>query len=263
MITSHRELGRLRVRRGRPCASGSRALDELDSGDRDPRLLRRSTPSSRASRAGATRRPRYVSRMRAIQRVLPEARFVHVIRDGRDVALSVARPHASRTPTVAAVAEPLAGEGRSRPAREQAPRLRPLPRGPLRGPGPRARGDAAADLRVHRAPLRRGDARLPRARRRAARGDEARAAGRGTARRSSRSSARMATHAKTTRAAGPRPRRALAPRHDRRGRRGRVRGRPPASCSPSSATPIGPGAVEEMEAKLAAVGSREGPDCGP
>jgi sulfotransferase family protein len=33
--------------------------------------------------------PRYVGRMRQIQTALPEARFVHVIRDGRDVALSV------------------------------------------------------------------------------------------------------------------------------------------------------------------------------
>lgn len=33
--------------------------------------------------------PRYVGKMRMIQRALPEARFVHVIRDGRDVALSV------------------------------------------------------------------------------------------------------------------------------------------------------------------------------
>ena len=33
--------------------------------------------------------PRYVTKMPMIQRALPEARFVHVIRDGRDVALSV------------------------------------------------------------------------------------------------------------------------------------------------------------------------------
>jgi hypothetical protein len=33
--------------------------------------------------------PRYVGKMRQIQSALPEARFIHVIRDGRDVALSV------------------------------------------------------------------------------------------------------------------------------------------------------------------------------
>jgi hypothetical protein len=33
--------------------------------------------------------PRYVGKMRQIQAALPEARFVHVVRDGRDVALSV------------------------------------------------------------------------------------------------------------------------------------------------------------------------------
>ena len=32
--------------------------------------------------------PSYVRRMRRVQRVLPEARFIHLIRDGRDVALS-------------------------------------------------------------------------------------------------------------------------------------------------------------------------------
>lgn len=34
--------------------------------------------------------PDYIKRMRRIKRVLPEARFIHVIRDGRDVALSMA-----------------------------------------------------------------------------------------------------------------------------------------------------------------------------
>jgi hypothetical protein len=33
--------------------------------------------------------PRYVTKMPMIERAIPEARFIHVIRDGRDVALSV------------------------------------------------------------------------------------------------------------------------------------------------------------------------------
>ena len=33
--------------------------------------------------------PAYVTKMRLIERALPEARFIHVIRDGRDVTLSV------------------------------------------------------------------------------------------------------------------------------------------------------------------------------
>ena len=47
---------------------------------------------SYAEREGKTRygdkTPGYVREMRRIQRVLPEARFIHIIRDGRDVSLS-------------------------------------------------------------------------------------------------------------------------------------------------------------------------------
>jgi hypothetical protein len=65
--------------------------------------------------------PRYVSRMRAIERALPEARFVHVIRDGRDVALSVL-DRTVKDLTVAAVA----GRWKEKvaKARRNAPRLR-------------------------------------------------------------------------------------------------------------------------------------------
>src|ERR671915_2561049 len=65
--------------------------------------------------------PRYVSRMRAIQKALPEARFVHVIRDGRDVALSVL-DRTVKDLTVAAVA----GRWKEKvsKARRDAPRLR-------------------------------------------------------------------------------------------------------------------------------------------
>ena len=50
-----------------------------------------------AERAGKRRwgdkTPGYLRRMRAIERVLPEARFVHLIRDGRDVAVSITGLH--------------------------------------------------------------------------------------------------------------------------------------------------------------------------
>ena len=65
--------------------------------------------------------PTYVQKMRLIQRAIPEARFVHVIRDGRDVALSVL----DRT-----VRDLTAGDIGSRwkkkitKAREDAPKLR-------------------------------------------------------------------------------------------------------------------------------------------
>jgi hypothetical protein len=41
--------------------------------------------------------PGYATRLRRIQRVIPEARFVHMIRDGRDVALSLEKRDAGLT----------------------------------------------------------------------------------------------------------------------------------------------------------------------
>jgi len=48
--------------------------------------------------------PIYVKSMRAIQSALPEARFVHVIRDGRDVALSI-RDRATKEHPIDRIAE--------------------------------------------------------------------------------------------------------------------------------------------------------------
>ena len=65
-----------------------RALQPLDAGD-----AIRTFFDLYAERVGKPRwgdkTPRYVTRMRLIADALPEAHFVHVIRDGRDVALSV------------------------------------------------------------------------------------------------------------------------------------------------------------------------------
>ena len=41
--------------------------------------------------------PGYAMKMRRIERILPEARFIHMIRDGRDVALSLERRGADLT----------------------------------------------------------------------------------------------------------------------------------------------------------------------
>ena len=65
-----------------------RAIEPLNAGD-----ALRAFYSAYAKRAGKPRwgekTPIYVKSMRKIERALPEARFVHVIRDGRDVALSI------------------------------------------------------------------------------------------------------------------------------------------------------------------------------
>jgi sulfotransferase family protein len=65
--------------------------------------------------------PGYVQRMRLIERVLPEARFIHIIRDGRDVALSVV-PRSWGPATVQAAAENW--KLRIDRARRQAPHLK-------------------------------------------------------------------------------------------------------------------------------------------
>ncbi len=119
--------------------------------------------------------PIYVKSIRKISGALPEARFLHVIRDGRDVALSI-RDRATKEHTIEAIAERWVR--RISQARRQSNKL---PDGAYKeiryeGPDPRHRGRPARGLRVLRAALGRRDPRLPPALRRAARGDEARAA---------------------------------------------------------------------------------------
>ena len=49
--------------------------------------------------------PNYVKRMKQIQRTIPEARFVHMIRDGRDAALSRFKRLLKEPPPMETVAE--------------------------------------------------------------------------------------------------------------------------------------------------------------
>jgi len=74
--------------------SDDEALDWLEALPKlEPGPAARAFYEAYASRAGKPRwgekTPRYILKMPLIQSALPEARFVHVIRDGRDVALSV------------------------------------------------------------------------------------------------------------------------------------------------------------------------------
>ena len=114
-----------------------------------------------AKRRWGDKTPAYVRSMRPIGRELPEARFVHLIRDGRDVALSRRARGMGAGKPIADTAD--RWRRRIEEARTQARTpSRPVPRAALRGPGHRA-GDSAARLRADRARLRPGDAHLPRA----------------------------------------------------------------------------------------------------
>ncbi len=96
-----------------------RAIDPLNAGD-----ALRAFYSAYAERVGKPRwgekTPIYVKSMRRIERALPEARFVHVIRDGRDVALSI-RDRAVKDHPIDRIAERWVR--RITRAREQAKRL--------------------------------------------------------------------------------------------------------------------------------------------
>ena len=96
-----------------------RALDPLAAGG-----ALRAFYEAYAERVGKPRwgekTPIYVKSMRKIESALPEARFVHVIRDGRDVALSI-RDRATKEHTIEAIADRWVR--RITRAREQAKRL--------------------------------------------------------------------------------------------------------------------------------------------
>jgi hypothetical protein len=90
----------------------------------DPGEALRAFYEAYAAREGKPRwgekTPRYVGKMRQIQAALPEARFVHVVRDGRDVALSVL-DRTVRELTAADVAK--RWKRKIRKARDAAPKL--------------------------------------------------------------------------------------------------------------------------------------------
>ena len=96
-----------------------RALEPLNSADAVREFFRLYAERQGKVRWG-DKTPGYVQKMRLIERVLPEARFVHIIRDGRDVALSVV-PRSWGPPTVAAAAKNW--KRRIERARRQAPHL--------------------------------------------------------------------------------------------------------------------------------------------
>jgi Sulfotransferase family len=75
----HLDAGELRER--------FRALDPVTAADAIRAFYMLYAEREGKSRYG-DKTPGYVQEMRRIQRVLPEARFVHIIRDGRDVSLS-------------------------------------------------------------------------------------------------------------------------------------------------------------------------------
>jgi hypothetical protein len=78
-----------------------RALDPLEAGPALRAFYEMYAAGQGKPRWG-DKTPGYATRMRRIQRALPEARFVHVIRDGRDVVVS--RNRRSRDPLPADVA---------------------------------------------------------------------------------------------------------------------------------------------------------------
>ncbi len=102
MITKQREWGDFGLTEEQ-LLEAFRAIEPLNAGD-----ALRSFYGLYAERVGKPRcgekTPIYVKSIRKIGGALPEARFLHVIRDGRDVALSI-RDRATKEHTIEAIAE--------------------------------------------------------------------------------------------------------------------------------------------------------------
>ena len=157
IVVSQRQWGDFGLDEAR-AARRLEALDPLDAG-----AALRAFYGLYAERAGKPRwgdkTPIYVEHMREIAAALPEARFVHLIRDGRDVALSRIRRALDDPPPVDRVAKNW--RQRIGAARKQARRVDHYPELRYEDLVDRHRVDAAARLRADRARLRRRDARLP------------------------------------------------------------------------------------------------------
>ena len=164
-------LERLRARARRTCSPSSRASSP-STPPTPCAASTSSTPTKHGKQRWGDKTPDYIRKMRKLQKLLPEARFIHVIRDGRDAGLSQNARINKRGKEPVPPRE-MARRWRKRivKARVDADEARALHRGPLRGHDHRHRGRPAARLRAHRARLRPGDADLLRARRGAAAGD--------------------------------------------------------------------------------------------
>ena len=112
--------------------------------------------------------PMYMQRLPLLEELFPDARYVHLIRDGRDTAVSfLSMPPGIMTLDLGAPGDrrrvrlPVAGRGRGRQGARH-PCRRPLPGDPLRGARRRPRGRAPPDLRARRPRIRPGHARVRR-----------------------------------------------------------------------------------------------------
>jgi hypothetical protein len=86
-VMSHRRWQALRID-GDLLMQSVAAIEPFDLGEAVRALYRLYAEKFEKPRWG-DKTPRYVRRMTVIQEVLPEAYFIHIVRDGRDVALSV------------------------------------------------------------------------------------------------------------------------------------------------------------------------------
>ena len=120
--------------------------------------------------------PSYMQRLEVLERAFPGAQYVHLVRDGRNAALSFLAMHrrprfnmgAAARPAL--VRRPVAAGARGRAPLRRTARPRAVQGVALRGPRRRSGGEAPRAVRVPRPRLGAGPARVPpRSRRRRAR----------------------------------------------------------------------------------------------